>query len=81
MFLAAATLALVAMPVRAQTTDATAGDKVKELETAWGAAMVRGDWAAIEKMLAPVHRDRWRRQAVHEDGVSGDDADRRNDLQ
>jgi hypothetical protein len=53
MFLAAAALALAAMPVRAQTTDAAAGDKVKELETAWGAAMVRGDWATIEKMLAP----------------------------
>ena len=53
MFLAAAALALAAMPVRAQTTDAAAGDKVKELETAWGAAMVRGEWATIEKMLAP----------------------------
>lgn len=52
MLIAAAALVLFAMPVRAQS-DVVAVEKVKELEASWGAAMVRQDWATVERMLAP----------------------------
>jgi ketosteroid isomerase-like protein len=52
MLIVAAALGLFALPVRAQS-DRVAVEKIKENETQWGAAMVRQDWAMIERMMAP----------------------------
>jgi ketosteroid isomerase-like protein len=53
MLLATVALALFALPVRAQSDDRVAVEKIKENEAQWGAAMVRQDWATIERMVAP----------------------------
>jgi ketosteroid isomerase-like protein len=52
MLIAAATLVLVGMPIRAQSDPADV-EKIKAMETQWADAMVRGEWVTIEKMIAP----------------------------
>ncbi len=54
LLMVAAARALSRCPVRAQS-DLADVEKVKEMEAQWGAAMVKGDWAAIEKMIAPQY--------------------------